>query len=97
MNVKDAYYKALDTLKMSFGDEGTYFTLLGWKSAESGKTRGPFLIHVLCTMAIEIDRRGKFKNSFSADATGYYPWVENDYERKERKSLEKAKELLKDL
>jgi hypothetical protein len=50
--------------------------MMGWKSPESGETKGPFMVTVWLGVAVEIGENGRFKDMFPANADGYFPWME---------------------
>lgn len=75
MTVMQAFNKARDE-KQVVMVESTPFAMLGWKSPESGETKGPYMITVWMACAVEIGENGRFKDMFPAGAEGYFVWME---------------------
>jgi len=75
MNIRKAYDIAVKKTSVTFGRQGHYFALVGWKSPDSGQRSGPFLVTVQGGEAIEVNRHGKFKDSYPATSKHYFPWI----------------------
>jgi len=52
------------------------FVLMGWKGDDDVSLPQPFLVTVVGDVAIEVDRLGRFADSYPAQATGYYEWLD---------------------
>lgn len=77
MSAKEVWQKAVSQKHcLEHGEEGYKFVLMSWKSQDSGKESGPYLITVEGNTAIEIDRHGRFVKTFLATAEGYFPWMD---------------------
>lgn len=73
---EQAYDIAFKDLKLTFGEEGHFFTMVGWVSPTDGKITGPHIIAISGSEAIEVDRHGKFVNTFHKTCDCYIPWIE---------------------
>ena len=49
---------------------------MGWKGDDDAPLPQPFLVTVVGDVAIEVDRLGRFADSYPAQATGYYEWLD---------------------
>lgn len=78
MTAGEAYDKAVKKMSQAIGNNGHYFTMLGWKNPENGRTQGPILVTRDGDVIIEITRKGKFRDAFSAKAKCYYPWIDTE-------------------
>lgn len=71
----EAFNMAAKETTIKLGENLHHFTLIGWKS-EEGTVSGPFLVIALGGQIIELDRHGKFYDSYDGMADGYFPWLE---------------------
>jgi len=76
MNIRKAYDLALKKTHVEFGRQGHYFAWVGWRSPENGQKYGPYLVSVQGGEAIEVSRRGKFKDTYPATSRHYFPWID---------------------
>lgn len=74
MTVEAAFNEAIKTFKVSVGESGSYFTAIGWKSPESGRVTGPFLIMMEGKVAIEVNEKGEFRDTYPSKSDYYFPW-----------------------
>lgn len=74
MTAKQAFEEAIKNFKVSMGKEGQYFTALIWKSPESGKTEGPFLVTMSREVVIEVNEKGEFSSTYLGKCDHYYPY-----------------------
>lgn len=75
MTVKQAYEIAIKKSKIEIGE--AYFTTLCWKNPDDksdSEPTGSFLVAVHGNVAIEVDRFGRFKASYSVKCDGYFPF-----------------------
>jgi hypothetical protein len=75
MTVREAYEQAAPVSKLVLGENGHTFALVGWRSPETGRESGPFLVTIDGDRAIEIERDGRFKDCYSSSADSYFPWI----------------------
>jgi len=78
MTVREAVEEAQKTFSVSMGEQGTYFTAIGWESPETGQKTGPFFVCIVDGLAIEVDKDGKFRDFYSAKAEHYFPFFSAD-------------------
>ena len=80
MTAGEAYIEACrrNNEVASFGADGDYFVLVGWKNPDCTSLTGPILITVSGDTVIEIDRKGRFVNAFPTSAEYYFPYFELD-------------------
>lgn len=54
---------------------GDWFTMIGWQSPETGQITGPLLVTKTNKTIIEVDRNGKYVESYMAKCDCYFPWL----------------------
>lgn len=74
MTIEEAHNKAIKKCTINIKD--FLFTMVGWRSPENGSISGPFIVTISGDAAIEVDKNGKFVDSFPAKAEYYFPWFE---------------------
>lgn len=72
MTAKEAYFASIKYGSFECGEQ--LFAMVGFKS-EDGHVEGPLFITIEHDVAIEIDRKGKFKNAYTAKMDRFFSWV----------------------
>lgn len=73
MTAGKAWKIAVDKHKITIS--GDWFAMIGWKSPETGEISGPFLVTRSGNQVIEVDRNGKYVESYPHNADCYFPWI----------------------